>query len=105
MRIKICGIRQFNRHLRKITDRGENSKADIVLGLDTNLISVAAETGLFAPHQVDMANKVNLPDSVTGKWEDKAFLPFDWGYFAFVYDDEKLSNPPSSLKGLVEMRK
>ena len=70
--------------------------------MDTNLISVAAETGLFAPHQVDMANKVNLPDSVTGKWEDEAFLPFDWGYFAFVYDDEKLSNPPSSLKGLVE---
>ena len=88
--------------LGRLQIEGENSNADIVLGLDTNLISVASETGLFAPHQVDIASKVSLPDSVTGKWEHEAFLPFDWGYFAFVYDDEKLSNPPSSLKGLVE---
>ena len=88
--------------LGRLQIEGENSNADIVLGLDTNLISVASETGLFAPHKVDMASEVTLPDSVKGKWEDEVFLPFDWGYFAFVYDDEKLSNPPSSLKGLVE---
>ena len=65
---------------------GKTSKADIVLGLDTNLMSVAKETGLFAPHNVDVSSKVNLPESVQGKWEDNLFVPFDWGYFAFIYD-------------------
>lgn len=29
-------------------------------------------------------------------------MPFDYGYFAFVYDKSKLKNPPKSLKELVE---
>ena len=29
-------------------------------------------------------------------------MPFDYGYFAFVYDKNKLKNPPKSLKELVE---
>ncbi len=28
------------------------------------------------------------------------FLPFDWGWFAFVYDKTKLANPPHSFKEL-----
>ena len=30
------------------------------------------------------------------------FLPYDYGYFAFVYNREKLANPPTSLRQLVE---
>ena len=26
-------------------------------------------------------------------------MPFDWGYFAFVYDNDKLKAPPASLEG------
>ena len=29
-------------------------------------------------------------------------MPFDYGYFAFVYNSEKLKKPPKSLKELVE---
>ena len=100
--LKFVGLDSSIGILGRLQLEGENSNADLVLGLDTNLLSVASETGLFAPHQVDIGSKVSLPDSVRGKWEHEAFLPFDWGYFAFIYDDEKLSNPPSSLKELVE---
>ena len=31
-----------------------------------------------------------------------SLLPYDYGYFAFVYDKNKLANPPKSLKELVE---
>ncbi len=30
------------------------------------------------------------------------FLPYDFGYFAFVYNRERLTNPPTSLRQLVE---
>ena len=75
------------------------SKADIVLGLDKNLIPEAKKTGLLTEHQVD-TKTVDLPNG----WSDSVFLPYDFGYFAFVYNKEKLSKPPQSLKELVESR-
>jgi thiamine transport system substrate-binding protein len=40
--------------------------------------------------------------SLPEPWQDDLFLPYDYGYFAFVYNKERLSNPPSSLRQLVE---
>ncbi len=39
-----------------------------------------------------------LPDP----WQDDLFLPYDFGYFAFVYNKEKLASPPTSLRQLVD---
>ena len=85
--------------LNRLRLEGKNSKADLLLGLDNNLMTAAKKTGLLTEHQVD-TSKVVLP----GGWSDKTFVPFDYGYFAFVYNKEKLSNPPKSLKELVEKR-
>ena len=79
---------------------GATSKADIALGLDTSLTAVAANTGLFAPHSIDTAGKLALPDNVSG-WTDPHFVPFDWGYFAFNYDKSRLAEAPSSFEQLV----
>ncbi|WP_162045494.1 thiamine ABC transporter substrate binding subunit [Vibrio taketomensis] len=76
-----------------------NSKADIVLGLDNNLMAEAKKTGYLAEHSVDTSH-VTIP----GGWQDKTFVPYDFSYFAFVYNKEKLTNPPKSLKELVEQR-
>ena len=40
--------------------------------------------------------------SVPGGWSDDIFVPFDYGYFAVVYDTEKLKTPPKSLQELVD---
>jgi len=85
--------------LNRLRLEGDNSKADIILGLDNNLMAEAKKTGLLAPHSVD-TSKVTLPNG----WADKTFVPYDFGYFAFVYNKEKLANPPKSLKELVESR-
>jgi len=73
---------------------GARSKADVVLGLDTNLTAKAVEDGLVVPHGVKAA--FDLPIA----WEDTYFLPFDWGYFAFVYDNTKVTDVPVSLSAL-----
>lgn len=83
--------------LNRVRLEGKDTKADIVLGLDTNLTAEAAATGLFVPHGVDASGL-----SVPGGWSDPVFLPYDYGYFAVVYDTEKLATPPTSLKELVE---
>lgn len=83
--------------LSRLKLEGERTKADIVLGLDTNLTANAKETGLFAPH-------AGVPDNLTLpiEWSDDTFLPYDWGYFAFVYDKARLESPPASFAELLE---
>ena len=85
--------------LNRLRLEGGNSKADIVLGLDNNLMAEAKATGLLAEHSVDTSS-VTLPNG----WSDSTFVPYDFGYFAFIYNKEKLVNPPKSLKELVEQR-
>jgi thiamine transport system substrate-binding protein len=80
--------------LSRIRLEGARSEADVVLGLDTNLTAAAAETGLFAPHGI-APEGLTLPVA----WEDPLFLPFDWGYFAFVHDTA-LADVPGSFEEL-----
>jgi thiamine transport system substrate-binding protein len=84
--------------LARLKLEGESTRADVVLGLDTNLLADAKATDLFQPHGVD-ASDLDLPI----EWTDDTFLPFDWGWFAFVYDETKVPNPPKSLDELVNM--
>lgn len=83
--------------LARLKLEGASTRADVVLGLDTNLTAQAKATGLFAPHGVD-ASALKLPVA----WSDDTFLPFDWSWFAFVYDETRLPEPPASLRDLVE---
>lgn len=82
--------------LSRLLLEGKNTKADIVLGLDTNLTAEAAATGLFAPHGMDLSG-LKLPIA----WADPVFVPYDYGYFAFVYDSEKIAAPPKSFEELL----
>ena len=83
--------------LNRVKLEGASSKADIVLGLDTNLMAEAEASGLLAPSNADLSS-LRLPVD----WKSDVFVPYDYGYFAFVYDTEALPEPPTSLKALVE---
>lgn len=71
--------------LNRLRMEGKNSKADVVLGLDNNLLEAASKTRLFAKSGV-ATDAVSVP----GGWQNDTFVPFDYGYFAFVYDKNKL---------------
>ena len=83
--------------LSRLKLEGRNTRADIVLGIDTNLTAEARATGLFADHGLTLTNST-LPQ----RWDDALFLPYDYGYFAFVYNQQQLKQPPASLKELIE---
>ncbi|AWX13321.1 thiamine ABC transporter substrate binding subunit [Mergibacter septicus] len=75
---------------------GNKSKADVLIGLDANLIDEAKKSGLFAANNLNL-NHLQLPI----KWTDQTFLPYDFGEFAFIYNQDKLKNPPKSLAELI----
>ncbi|AHK42762.1 MULTISPECIES: thiamine ABC transporter substrate binding subunit [Ensifer] len=96
-KVTYVGVADGVELLTRLKLEGAASKADIVLGLDTNLVAEAKATGFFAPHGIEPAN-VKVP----GDFTDDTFLPYDYGHFAVVYDTQTLKTPPKSLKELVE---
>ena len=84
--------------LNKIILEGEDTKADIVLGLDMNLFNAAENSDLFIPHNIkNINNKLTIPIN----WNSEIFVPYNYGYFAFVYNNKKLKNPPHSMEELI----
>ena len=82
--------------LNRVLLEGEDSPADVILGLDNSLVIEAQNTGLIAEHNVDMTS-LDMPLA----WDNQNFLPFDFGFFAFVYDTDKLKRVPSSFEQLL----
>jgi thiamine transport system substrate-binding protein len=92
--LKLVGAGDGAALLARVQLEGATTEADVVLGLDTSLTAQAAATGLFAPH--GQTGDWDLPQD----WTDPLFLPFDWGWFAFVYDTTRLATPPDSIAAL-----
>ncbi|MDO5658959.1 MAG: thiamine ABC transporter substrate binding subunit [Paracoccus sp. (in: a-proteobacteria)] len=82
--------------LPRILLEGANTRADAVIGLNTDVMARARQSGLFAPHGQDVSD-LSLPV----EWTDDIFLPFNWGETAFVYDSTRLENPPTSFEDLL----
>ena len=88
--------------LGRIRLEGQNSMADVILGLDTSQMAVARDTGLLHPHDLNnISDLLDLPETASN-WSDQHFVPFDWGFFAFVYDETALSSAPQSMADLIQ---
>jgi len=83
--------------LNRVQLEGDASPADIVLGLDTNLMALAQDTNLLDVADVDIS-ALTLPIA----WDSDIFVPFDYGYFAFVYDTKQMTSPPTSMQALID---
>ncbi|ABR74495.1 thiamine ABC transporter substrate-binding protein [Actinobacillus succinogenes] len=86
-----------NTMLNRLRLEGKKTKADVVIGLDNFQFDAAEKTGLFAKTAVNLT-ALSLPV----RWTNQTFIPYEFGQFAFIYDKNKLKNPPESLKELVE---
>lgn len=95
--VNFVGVADGVALLSRLKLEGAGSKADVVLGLDTNLIDEAKQTGLFDASGVDTSAA-----KVPGDFKDDVFVPYDYGHFAVVYDTQAMKTPPASLKDLVE---
>ena len=92
--LKFVGMGDGAALLARLKLEAARSDADVVLGLDTSLIAAAKETGLFA--QTAVTADYDLPIA----WNDDSFVPYDWGYFAFVHGTDL--TPPANFKALAD---
>ncbi|MDO5529117.1 MAG: thiamine ABC transporter substrate binding subunit [Paracoccus sp. (in: a-proteobacteria)] len=83
--------------LPRILLEGEGTRADAVIGLNTDVMARARASGLFAPHGQDTSD-LTMPV----EWDDEVFLPFNWSQVAFVYDENRLDEAPTSFEALLD---
>ncbi|WP_413876544.1 thiamine ABC transporter substrate binding subunit [Albidovulum sp.] len=81
--------------LARLLLEGAKTEADVVLGLDTSLTAAARASGLFAPH-----GGMTAPLALPVDWTNPTFLPYDWSWFAFVYDRTKIDTVPANFEAL-----
>ncbi|WP_370931888.1 thiamine ABC transporter substrate binding subunit [Bartonella sp. DGB1] len=82
--------------LNKIKLEGKNTRADIAMGLDNNVIHEATKTGLFVKHNLKTPKY-----SIAVDFNDDIFIPFDYSYFAFLYDKDKIKKVPTSMDDFI----
>ena len=96
--IKFVSVDSAVTLLNKVILEGSSTKADIVLGLDMNLFEKANKSDLFSDHGLKNINKKTI---LPIKWKSKKFVPYNYGYFAFVYNKKNLKEPPKSMNELI----
>ncbi|KJZ81927.1 Thiamin ABC transporter, substrate-binding component [Candidatus Liberibacter solanacearum] len=94
--LRIIGLNDGVALLNRLRMEGGNSPADIVLGLDNNLIDLAKKTGLFTESHID-TSLLKLPMEL----KNNIFIPYDYGYFSFIYDKRRITQAPKSFDELI----
>ncbi|MDB9894297.1 thiamine ABC transporter substrate binding subunit [Reinekea forsetii] len=95
--VNFVGLEDGVALLNRLRLEGDQSQADIILGLDDGLMAEAKALGLMVDHGQDLSG-LALPYA----WNDNQFVPYDYGHFAFVYDATRVTKVPTSLRELVQ---
>jgi len=96
--VQVISVGDAGQVLNRAILEKKRPKADIILGIDNNMLSKALDTGILVPYV--SPNLKLIPEELIF---DKThhITPFDHGYFAIVYDSMKLKNPPKSFEELL----
>ena len=85
--------------LQKAIIEKDNPKADLLLGIDNNLLAKALSEDIFESYKSPNLNKI--PKKLIFD-NTNSVTPFDYGYFSIIYDSEKISSPPRTLEDLLK---
>jgi len=85
--------------LNRVILEKDNPQADIVVGIDNNYLAKALKYEILEPYRsknIDVVPEDLILDP------SLHLTPFEYGFIAFVYDSEKIPDPPKSLKELTD---
>ncbi len=76
----------------------DNPVADVVIGIDNNMLAKALDEDILQPYKSE--NLKNVDSSLIFD-KTNHLSPYDYGYFSFIYNSEKIVDPPKSLNDLL----
>jgi thiamine transport system substrate-binding protein len=100
-KVKMLSTGDAGQALARVILEKAHPQADMVLGIDNNLLARALQEKVLQPYE--SPNLKNLPPELRFD-PTHSVTPFDYGYFAVVYDSQAISQPPVSLEDLASPR-
>jgi len=73
----------------------DNPQADVVVGIQNTQIFHALASNVFLPYEPD--NIKNIKDKSLIVDKKYRLIPFDYSFYAFVYDSEQIPIPPTTF--------
>ena len=86
--------------LSKAIAEKKKPRADVLLGINAFLIDKTRNAGVVEPYISPNLDKV-VPTQIV-MTEDHLLTPYDWGYFAIMYDTQSKIPAPKSLEDLTK---
>ncbi|AFK22811.1 thiamine ABC transporter substrate binding subunit [Pyrococcus sp. ST04] len=79
----------------------DNPQADVVVGIDNTFMAKALDAGVLEKYKPKNADVI--PEWIINSFDPDFYLtPFDYGYIAFNYRTDLISEPPKSLGDLIK---
>jgi len=85
--------------LARAIDEKKAPVADILIGIDGNLLPKALSAGILAAYKPKESKAIPANLILDSEWR---LTPYDWSSFAIIWDSEKLAVPPASLEDLAK---
>jgi len=101
LKVELISVGSSGQVLQRAMLEKEHPKADVVIGIDNNLLAKAKKAGVLSAYRSKGIDRV--PEALRFDPEFQV-TPFDYGYFAIIYDSEVIKNPPQSLEELTSER-
>jgi len=79
----------------------EKAKADVVLGIDNYFLKKALKLDILLPYKPNRADEIDDDFIIDDQYR---LSPFDFGYFAFMYNVASNVKAPSSLNDLLDSK-
>ncbi len=96
--VKFVSFGDAGATLSKVILEGKKTDADVILGLDQNLLLKAKEEGVLFPYKPSRYKEIKK-----GLLDEEFFaVPFDYGAIAIVYDSKVIKDPPKSFEDLLK---
>jgi thiamine transport system substrate-binding protein len=98
VKVKLVSVGDAGQVLNRAILEKDHTVADIVLGIDNNLLAKALEADILQPYRSTNLSRIPEKLHFDGTYH---VTPFDYGYFSIVYDSEKLASPPQRMEDLL----
>ena len=97
--VKFVSFGDAGNIISRVLLEGKKTQADIILGLDQNLLLKAVKEGVLFPYKPKNISRVKKELLYKGGFYA---VPYDYGAIAVVYNMETIKNPPKSFGDLLK---
>ena len=99
--VRFVSVGDAGQVLQRAIGEKDAPQADVLIGIDNNLLYKAKKEEVLTPYRSPMLDKV--PQELRFD-PDHHVTPYDYGYFSVIYDTQKIDTPPASLEDLTAER-